>query len=286
MNHRKVPLSAGLYLVATPIGNARDITLRALDILASADVIAAEDTRTARKIMEIHGIHAQGRVFVAYHDHSTAAVRDRLIAAVRSGQSLAYVSEAGTPLIADPGFKLALDMRDAGLPVTTAPGACAAISALTVSGLPSDAFYFAGFLPSTATARRAALGALKDIPATLIFYESPKRIQGLLGDLCDGSMDDRTVVICRELTKKFEEVLRGTPAELIAQLKDRSLKGEIVVLVARGHRANMKEDDVKAALIHAMQTMRIKDAADAVAGATGMARRDVYQLALSLKDIE
>jgi len=286
MNHREVPLLAGLYLVATPIGNARDITLRALDILASADVIAAEDTRTARKIMEIHGISAQGRKFVAYHDHSTAAVRDRLIASVRSGQSLAYVSEAGTPLIADPGYRLALDMREAGLPVTAAPGASAAITALTVSGLPSDAFHFAGFLPSTASARRAALGALKDISATLILYESPKRIQGLLSDLCDGAMEDRTVVICRELTKKFEEVLRGTAAELIEQTKDRSLKGEIVVLIARGEGANLNEDDVKTALIKAMQTMRIKDAANAVAGATGMARRDVYQLALRLKDGE
>lgn len=286
MNHREVPLSAGLYLVATPIGNARDITLRALDILASADVVAAEDTRTARKIMEIHGISALGRKMVAYHDHSGAAVRDRLVLSVRAGQSVAYVSEAGTPLIADPGYKLAVDMRDAGLPVTAAPGASAAITALTVSGLPSDAFHFAGFLPSTGTARRAGLAALKDIPATLVLYESPKRIQGLLGDLCESAMEDRTVVICRELTKKFEEVLRGTAAELIAQIGDRSLKGEIVVLIARGEGANLNENDVKAELIKAMQTMRIKDAANAVAGATGMARRDVYQLALGLKDEE
>ncbi len=284
MNHRNLPLSAGLYLVATPIGNARDITLRALDILASADVIAAEDTRTARKIMDIHGVIVQGRPMVAYHDHSTGPVRDRLIAAVREGKSVAYVSEAGTPLIADPGYKLALEMRTAGLPVTTAPGVCAAIAALSVSGLPSDAFHFAGFLPNTSAARRSALGALKDVAATLIVYESPKRIQGLLGDLCEGVMAGRQVVICRELTKKFEEVLRGTPEALLDRIKEKPLKGEIVVLIARGEGSDLNEEDVREALLRAMQTMRIKDAANAVAGATGMARRDVYQIALTLKE--
>lgn len=284
MNHRNIPLTSGLYLCAVPIGNARDITLRTLDILASADIIASEDTRSTRKLMEIHGISAGTRPMIAYHDHSPSAVRDRLLAAVRDGKSLAYVSEAGTPLVADPGYKLAADMRAQGLPLTTAPGASAVLAALTVSGLPSDAFHFAGFLPNATTARRAALLGLKDLQATVVLYESPKRIHAMLSDLADVLGEGRTVVICRELTKKFEEVLTGHAGDLIAQLEGRALKGEIVVLIDRGEVEVLNEEGVKDALIAAMQTMRIKDAATAVAGATGMARRDVYQLALSLKD--
>lgn len=284
MNHRDVPLSAGLYLCAVPIGNARDITLRTLDILASADVIASEDTRSTRKLMEIHGISIGDRPMVAYHDHSGEAVRSRLIGAVEAGKSVAYVSEAGTPMVADPGYKLASAFRAAQLPLTAAPGASAVLTALTVAGLPSDAFHFAGFLPNATTARRTALEGLRDIPATLVLYESPKRIHSMLIDLCEVLGQGRTVVICRELTKKFEEVISGTATEVVSALADRSLKGEIVVLVARGEAAELNEDDVKDALIKAMQTMRVKDAATAVAGATGMARRDVYQLALTLKD--
>lgn len=283
MNHRTVPLSAGLYLCAVPIGNARDITLRTLDILASADVIAAEDTRSTRKLMEIHGISIGNRPMVAYHDHSIAAVRDRLLGAVKEGKSLAYVSEAGTPLVADPGYKLGVDMRAAGLALTTAPGASAVLAALTVSGLPTDAFHFAGFLPNSTTARRSALTGLKDLQATVVLYESPKRIHAMLSDLRDVLGAGRNVVICRELTKKFEEVLAGTATAVLDQIEGRTLKGEIVVLIDRGDVAVMNEDDVKEALMSAMQTMRVKDAATAVAGATGMARRDVYQLALSLK---
>jgi 16S rRNA (cytidine1402-2'-O)-methyltransferase len=284
MNHRSIPLSAGLYLCAVPIGNARDVTLRTLDILASADVIAAEDTRTARKLMDIHGISIGDRPMVAYHDHSNAAVRDRLKAAVAAGKSVAYVSEAGTPLVADPGYKLAADFRTAELPLTAAPGASAVLAALTVSGLPSDAFHFAGFLPNAAGARRTALEGLRGVDATLILYESPKRIAALVADIATTLGATRDVVICRELTKKFEEVLRGTPEELSEILSDRTLKGEIVVLIGRGGEAEVSEADIKAALRTAMQTLRIKDAATAVAGATGLPRRDVYQIALSLKD--
>ena len=283
MNHRTIPLSAGLYLCAVPIGNARDVTLRTLDILASADVIAAEDTRSTRKLMEIHGISIGNRPMVAYHDHSTASVRDRLLAVVKNGKSLAYVSEAGTPLVADPGYKLGVDMRAAGLPLTAAPGASAVLAALTVSGLPTDAFHFAGFLANSTTARRSGLEGLKDLQATVVLYESPKRIHAMLSDLSDVLGEGRNVVVCRELTKKFEEVLTGTVADVLDQIDGRTLKGEIVVLIDRGDVAVMNEDDVREALMSAMQTMRVKDAATAVAGATGMARRDVYQLALSLK---
>ena len=284
MNHKVIPLSAGLYLCAVPIGNARDVTLRTLDILASADVIAAEDTRTARKLMEIHGISIGDRKMVAYHDHSGEGVRTRLMGLVRDGKSVAYVSEAGTPLVADPGYKLAADMRDADLPLTAAPGASAVLAALTVSGLPSDAFHFAGFLPNASGARRKGLEGLRGIDATIVLYESPKRIRALLGDITATMGPDKRVVICRELTKKFEEVLRGTAQELSDQLEDRNLKGEVVVLIARGDQKDVSEGDVKAALTKAMLTMRLKDAATAVAGATGMPRRDVYQLALRLKD--
>lgn len=282
--HRNVPLAAGLYLCAVPIGNARDVTLRTLDILASADVIAAEDTRTARKLMDIHGVPIGDRPMVAYHDHSGANVRVRLMDAVRAGKSVAYVSEAGTPLVADPGYKLAADMREADLPLTAAPGASAVLAALTVSGLPSDAFHFAGFLPNASSARRIGLEELRDIPATLVLYESPKRVHALLGDICDICGQDRMVVICRELTKKFEEVLRGPADTLRSAISDRTLKGEIVVLVSRGTGDVLSDDEVKNALRTAMGTMRVKDAATAVAGATGRARRDVYQMAIELKD--
>lgn len=286
MNHRVIPLSAGLYLCAVPIGNARDVTLRTLDILASATIIAAEDTRTARKLMEIHGISIGDRKMVAYHDHSGEGVRERLMASVRDGLSVAYVSEAGTPLVADPGYKLVADFREANLALTAAPGASAVLTALTISGLPSDAFHFAGFLPNASGARCKGLEGLRAIDATVVLYESPKRIHALLADICTTMGADKQVVICRELTKKFEEVLRGTAEDLVQQLDDRTLKGEIVVLIARGGREEMSEADVSEALRNAMLTMRMKDAATAVAGATGMARRDVYQLALRLKDEE
>ena len=284
MNHKLIPLSAGLYLCAVPIGNARDVTLRTLDILASADVIAAEDTRTARKLMEIHGISIGDRKMVAYHDHSGEGVRERLMGLVRDGKSIAYVSEAGTPLVADPGYKLAADMREANLPLTAAPGASAVLTALTISGLPSDAFHFAGFLPNASGARCKGLEDLRRIDATVVLYESPKRIRALLTDICTTLGPTKQVVICRELTKKFEEVLRGSAQELSDILAERNLKGEIVVLIARGEQEETSAADVSTALRKAMLTMRVKDAATAVAGATGMPRREVYQLALQLKD--
>lgn len=168
---REVPLAAGIHFVATPIGNARDVTLRALDILASADLIAAEDTRTARHLMSLHGIHVRGRPMIAYHDHNGAAVRPKLLAAVREGKSVAYASEAGMPLIADPGYQLARAAIAEGLSVTCAPGPSAPLAALTLSGLPSDRFLFAGFPPATAGARRKWLMGLADVEATLLLFE-------------------------------------------------------------------------------------------------------------------
>jgi 16S rRNA (cytidine1402-2'-O)-methyltransferase len=282
MNFERKPLSAGLYLVATPIGTARDITLRALDVLASADVIAAEDTRTARKLMDIHGVPLAGRQVVSFHDHSGANTVARLIGAMQSGQSVAYVSEAGTPLVADPGYELATAAITAGLTVTTAPGPSAVITALTVAGLPTDRFAFIGFLPASRAQREAEIAALRDLPMTLVFYESPKRVGEMLIDLRDTLGGERQAVVCRELTKKFEEVTRGDLARLADHYTGGSTKGEIVVLVGRAGATTVGQDDIAAALEEAMKTMRVKDAATAVAGAMGLPRRQVYQIALGM----
>lgn len=282
MNFERKPVSAGLYFVATPIGSARDMTLRALDLLAAADVIAAEDTRTARKLMEIHGVPLGQRQIVAYHDHSGPAVRDRLVAEIAAGRSVAYVSEAGTPLVADPGYALARAAIAAGLPVTAAPGASAVLAALTVSGLPTDRFLFLGFLPAATTQRETEIAALRDMPFTMVLYESPKRVGSLLRSLADTLGEAREAAVCRELTKRFEEVSRGSLGDLAAAFEGRNVKGEIVVLVGRAGAVDVAEADVEAALREAMKTMRVKDAATAVAGALGLPRRQVYQTALSM----
>lgn len=276
------PLSPGLYLVSTPIGSARDITLRALDVLASADLIAAEDTRTARKILEIHGVPLGGRQILSHHDHSGMAGVNGLVALMREGKSLAYVSEAGTPMIADPGFELGRAAIAEGIAITAVPGVSAAITALTVAGLPTDQFHFVGFLPTSQAQRQAAIADLRDVPATLVFYESPKRIDELLNTLAEGLGQGRQAAICRELTKKFEEVRRGTIGALIGGLEDLTRKGEFVVCVGKAGEAEVSEAEIIAALEDALKTMRVKDAATAVAGAHGLPRRQVYQIALEL----
>ena len=283
MNDARMPLSAGLYLAATPIGAARDITLRALDLLRDADIIAAEDTRTARKLMDIHGVPLNGRRLVACHDHSGEGVVDGLAEAIAGGASVVYVSEAGTPLISDPGFTLTRAAIARGLPVVAAPGASAVLAALAVAGLPADRFLFAGFLPSTQAARRTAIAELGTVQATLVLYESPKRVHDLLTDLAD-TLGERRAVLCRELTKRFEEVRRGTLAELAAGTAGEEVRGEIVVLVDRGSAREVTEEDIRARLAEAMETMRLKDAATAVAGALGLPRQQVYRLALGMKE--
>lgn len=279
---RPPALSPGLYLVATPIGNARDITLRALDILAAADVIAAEDTRTARKLMEIHGLALGKRPLIAYHDHSGPGGRAGILKLIGEGRSVAYVSEAGTPLVSDPGYALAREVGQAGQTVTAAPGASAVLAALSLSGLPSDRFLFAGFAPTTQAQRRAWLEELAAVPATLVIYESPRRVAALIADLASVAGPDRPAAIARELTKKFEEVLRGTLGELAAAVAERDLKGEIVVLVDRGT-AEVADETMEAALKRALETMSLKDAAATVAEAYGLKRRKVYQAALELE---
>ena len=282
MNHRLVPLSAGLTFVATPIGTARDITLRALDVLASADVLAAEDTRTLRKLMEIHGVPLRARQIVAYHEHSAPTVRDRLVAEMRAGKSLAYASEAGTPLVADPGYQLARAAIEAEIAVDSTPGPSAILAALTVAGLPSDRFFFAGFAPSSKSHRQTWLSDLREISGTLVLYESPKRLHGLLTDARDSLGQDRLAVICRELTKKFQEVARGTLASLSDDFQSRAVKGEVVVLIDRLGKVAAGEKDIEAALKDALQNHSVKDAATVVAGALSVPRREVYQMALEL----
>lgn len=274
-------LSAGLYLIATPIGAARDITLRALDILASADVLAAEDTRTLRHLMDIHGIALAGRRITSYHEHSAPKVRDALIAAMVEGKSVAYASEAGTPLVADPGFALVRAAHEAGVPVIAAPGASAVLTALTVAGLPTDRFLFCGFPPARQTERRRWLAEALAVPATTVFYESPRRVRELFADLVHVAGEDRKAAVCRELTKRFEEVRRGTVGELAGELRDVEPRGEYVVLVDRGAPEGAGID-LETELKRAMQTMSLKDAASAVAEATGQPRRRVYQQALKM----
>ncbi|MBV7380655.1 16S rRNA (cytidine(1402)-2'-O)-methyltransferase [Maritimibacter sp. DP4N28-5] len=281
MKPKVTPLDPGLYLVATPIGNARDITLRALDILASADVIAAEDTRTARKLLSIHGIAIDKRPLIPYHDHSGPDGRAGLMKLLSEDLSVALVSEAGTPLIADPGYALAREAGAAGHMVTSAPGASAVPTALSLSGLPTDRFLFAGFPPSAKSSRRTWLIDLLEIPATLILYESPRRINDTLADLCELGASERQVALCRELTKKFEEVRRGTLAELRRSVEVGAPKGEIVLVVDRG-REEVSKEAMEEALRKALETMRVKDAASTVAEAFGLPKRQVYQAALEI----
>ena len=274
------PLDPGLYFVATPLGNARDITLRALDILGEADVLAAEDTRRLRQLMEIHGVPLDGRKIQAYHDHNGAAMRPKLIAALEAGQSVAYASDAGSPLVADPGFGLARAVIEAKFPVFSAPGPAAVIAALTVAGLPSDRFTFAGFPPVAEGARKTFLKGLQQAPGTLILYESPKRIGKLLVAAADMLGPDRPAALCRELTKKFEEVRRATLAELVVSVAQDPPRGEIVLCIGEGDQTASPEE-IEAALKKALETQSLKDAAREVADRFGVSRRDLYQKGLS-----
>lgn len=280
------PVPPGLHLLATPIGAARDITLRALDVLAGADVLAAEDTRTLRHLMEIHGIALNGRPLIAYHDHNGQAVRPRLLRALKEGRSVAYAPEAGTPLIADPGFQLARAAIAEGLAVLAAPGPSAVLAALTVSGLPSDRFLFAGFPPTGAGDRARFLAELGQVPATLILYESPKRINRLLTEMAEIYGMDRPAAVCRELTKRFEDVSRGTLGELAEAFAGRTVKGEIVVLVDRPGDRVVDAESIRAALRDALGHGSVKDAAARVAAALNLPRKDVYRMALQLAERE
>ena len=274
-------LDGGLYLVATPIGAARDITLRALDVLNSADMLAAEDTRVLRHLMDIHGIPLRGRRILAYHDHNGDRARPALMAALAEGASVAYCSDAGTPLVADPGYRLAVDAAQAGARVHALPGPSSSLVALSLSGLPSDRFMFLGFPPSTATARQTFLRTWTAVDSTLILFESPRRVNRTLTDLA--AIDPkRMTVIARELTKKFEEVIRGTAEELAADPRMATLKGEVVMVLDRPGETVVDEAQLDDVILRHMASMSVKDAAREAAQELGLPKRDVYQRALAL----
>jgi 16S rRNA (cytidine1402-2'-O)-methyltransferase len=282
LNYQKVSLQAGLYFVGVPIGTARDITLRALDVLASADVLAAEDTRSLRRLLDIHGVPLARRQIVALHEHSAGGVMAGLVQAIAEGKSVAYASEAGMPLIADPGFELGRAARDAGYAVTCAPGPSAVLTALVLGGLPTDAFHFSGFLPNATTARRKALDELREVPGTLVFYESPKRLGAMLKDAADVLGVDRKAAVCREITKKFEDTRRGTLSELRDHYAGAAVKGEVVILIDRDRSDKITDSGVESALKTALMSHSVRDAVDLVAQAHDLPRRQVYQMALAL----
>lgn len=278
------PLAPGLYLVATPIGNARDITLRALDVLAEADAIAAEDTRETLKLMRLHGIRTRGRPVVSYNDRNGPERRPQIMQWLREGLSVALCSDAGTPLIADPGYRLVEEARAAGMPVTAVPGPSAVLAALSLAGLPTDRFLFAGFLPARQAARVKALEALAGVPATLVFYESPRRLAATLADMATTLGETRAAAVARELTKRFEELRRGTLDELAGHYAQAGApKGEVVVLVGPpGEVRGATPERLDAALGEALARESVRDAAREVAERLGLSRREVYARALEL----
>ncbi len=271
--------ASGLYLVATPIGNLSDITLRALELLAGADVIACEDTRVTRKLTERYGIATP---LTPYHEHNAAQARPKLLARLAEGQAVALVSDAGTPLISDPGYKLVQAAREAGHAVTAVPGPSAVLAALSVAALPTDRFFFEGFLPPKSSARKKRIAALANIPATLVLFEGGSRIAATLADLA-GAFGVRAAAICRELTKLHEEVKRGDLDTLARYYTDGGeTRGEFVIVIAPPSADDEEPEDIDGLLRQALTRVSVKEAVGEVAIATGRPRREVYQRALAL----
>ena len=272
-------MSGTLYIVATPIGNLEDMTHRAVRILREADLIACEDTRQTRKLLDHYGIK---QPTVSYHEHNEAARAEELVNKLIEGRNIALVSDAGMPLVSDPGYRLVSAAIRSGVPVVPIPGASALVAALAASGLPTDSFYFGGFLPIKSGARIRALEALKNEQATLIFYEAPHRIADALADI-GKALGSRRVAVARELTKIHEEFLRGTPSEIEAQLRSRpSVKGEITLLIARAEGGAEKpadgaslESEVEICMLEGMSRM---EALKQVAHQHGLSKREAYRL--------
>ncbi len=274
------PLAPGLYLVATPIGNLADITLRALAVLAAADTVYCEDTRHSAKLLQHFGLRPITRPF---HEHNEDSERGRILENLAAGKRIAIVSDAGTPLISDPGFKLVRAACEAGHDVFSVPGASSVLCALSSSGLPTDAFFFGGFLPPKTAARRARLNVLKDYAATLIFFEAPQRVADSLADMAE-MLGARDGVVARELTKLHEEAVRGPLPELATAMATRDLKGEVVIVVGPAIAATVSDDEIAKRLTVALETMSLKDAAKAVADALAVPKARVYNLGLKVKD--
>ena len=277
-----INLDPGLYFVATPIGAARDITLRAMDVLRDADVLVAEDTRSLRKLMDIHSIALRGRKIISYNDHNGSSKRPLILSEIALGKSVSYSSEAGSPLVADPGYQLGREVTNSGYKVVTVPGACAVIAALTVSGLPTNQFFYAGFLPNSKSARQKFLKLVENIPGTLVFYESPKRLNKALIDMLFILGPERPVVIARELTKKFEETIRSTLGEINEKIEGRSIKGEIVILLGKKPETVFNLEDLHKILLVELRKNSLKDSVLKVAMRTGVARSLVYKAALEI----
>lgn len=272
-------LAPGLYVVATPIGNLRDITLRALQVLAAADLIACEDTRVSRRLLDHYGIGAR---LLAYHDHNAESARPRLLQRLAEDAAVALISDAGTPLISDPGFKLVRAAREAGHMVTAVPGPSAVMAALSSAGLPTDRFLFEGFLPAKSAARRNRIAELAAVPASLVLFEAGPRLGDTLADLA-AVLDSREAAVCRELTKLHEEIRRGDLASLAAHYQgDAEVRGEMVIVVAPPRAAAADAGETETLLRQALQAHSLKDAVAAVAQATGRPRREVYRQALAM----
>ena len=274
------PLEPGLHVVATPIGNLRDITIRAIETLAAAHVVACEDTRVTRRLVDHFGIAVP---LLPYHEHNAAEMRPKLLARLEAGEAVALCSDAGTPLVSDPGFKLVEAARATDLAVVPVPGPSAVMAALVAAALPTDAFFFDGFLPAKTVGRRARARALAGVPGSLVFFETGPRLAASLADLA-AELGDRPAAVCRELTKAHEEIRSASlPALAVHYAAAAEPKGEIVLVIGPpGEAPPPPADDVDAMLRTALAGQSVKDAASAVAAATGLARRELYQRALEL----
>jgi len=273
------PLVPGLYVVATPIGNLRDITLRALDVLAAADLVLAEDTRVAGKLLSAYGLSAK---LERHDDHAAQRSLPKAMAALADGKRVALISDAGTPLVSDPGYQLVRDAAAAGHPVFPIPGASAVLAGLSAAGLPTDRFLFAGFPPPKSAARRTFLEELAPLRATLVFFEGGSRLAASLADMA-AVFGPREAVVCRELTKLYETLYRGPLPVLAADPRLDAPKGEIVILVGPGREADATAGDIDTALADALQRLRPAEAAAEVAKALGLSRREVYQRAMEMR---
>ena len=272
----------GLYLVATPIGNLGDISARAVDVLNAADIIACEDTRNTKKLLTLLGI--SGKKLTTYHEYNADKVRPHILERLRNGEMIALVSDAGTPLVSDPGYRLVQDCIDQNVYVTAVPGASAVLTALQLSGLPCHRFLFEGFLPPKSAARQKELSLLADIPATLIFYEAPQRLEETIQDMIS-MLGDRQAAIVREITKKFEQTVRGTFSELLTAYRQKGFpKGEIVIVVSPAEQKSFSEDEIENRLKAALKTMSVKEAVAQIARQTGEAKKVIYHKALEIKD--
>lgn len=274
--------AATLYIISTPIGNLEDMTYRAVRILGEVDLIAAEDTRHSLKLLNHFGI---SKPLTSYFDHNQQLKGERILNALRQGKSVALISDAGTPCISDPGYQLVRDAVAENIPVVPVPGACAAVAALSASGLPTDSFTFAGFPPSRQGKRRTFLSGMNALPGTLVLYEAPHRLLETLSDIRE-VLGERQVIVARELTKIYEEFIRGNASEVIAAVSQGIVRGEVVVLIAPGEVATQETEQLENVLSRLMApgTLSIKDIAKQAAAISGVSRSEAYSEALRLKN--